>query len=133
MFKIDFNQVNLEKCICNECLVQANSPCVKDQLKIMEETGHSTDIDSGFIIDPEKVPQIYCATGKTSCGDLYYHEECKCKNCDVWKENDLEARGAPAYFCKNGKAYDCCESDIDEKQKQKSNLRELTRTYYTPI
>jgi len=133
MFKIDFNQENLEKCLCLNCPVQVNSPCIKDQIKLMEEIGHSIDIDSGFILDPEKVPQVYCATKKTNCGDLYYHEECQCINCEVWKEYDLEARGAPAYFCKHGKASDCCEIDSNHDNTRKAKLRELRRTYYTPI
>lgn len=123
----------MEKCLCATCPVQAESSCVKDQLKMMEEVGHSTDIDSGYVLDPEKVPKVYCATGKTGCGDLYFHEECQCVNCNVWKENDLESKQAPGYFCKNGKASDCCEIDQSENQKQDAKLRELRRTYYTPI
>lgn len=133
MFKIDFNPVNMEKCLCAQCPVQAMSSCIKDQLKIMEEEGRSTDIDSGFMIEPEKVPMLYCATGETGCGDLDFHEECQCQDCDVWRENDLEARGAPAYFCKNGEASQCCEIDIGENQERESKLRELRRTYYTPV
>lgn len=133
MFKIDFNQVNTEKCLCAECPVQAKSSCVKDQSKLMEETGHSIDIDSGFMIDPEKVPKVYCATGKTSCGDLYFHEECQCRDCDIWKENDLEAREAPAYFCKNGKASECIKIYSNDDKRREAKLRELRRTYYTPI
>ena len=133
MFEIDFNQENMEKCLCAECPVQLKSSCVKDQLKIMEETGHSIDIDSGFILEPEKVPKVYCSKGQTSCGDLYFHEECQCPNCDVWLEYDLEVRGAPAYFCKNGKAKDCCEIKSDEVRDREAKLRELRRTYYTPI
>ncbi len=133
MFKIDFNRENLEKCLCTECPVQSESSCIKDQLKLMEETGHSLDIDTGFFLDPKKVPKLYCATGKTRCDDLNFHEECQCINCDVWKEYDLETRGAPGYFCKHGKASECCEINVGEDRNQKSKLRELRRTYYTPI
>jgi hypothetical protein len=132
MIEIDFNPENMEKCLCAQCPVQAKSSCVKDQWKEMEEAS-SADIDSGFVVDPEKVPQLYCATGKTICGDLYFHEECQCKGCDVWKENDLAARGAPAYFCKNGEASECCEIDIGEDESREAKLRELRRTYYTPV
>ncbi len=132
MLKIDFNLENMEKCLCAECPVLSKSSCVKDQIKIMEEIGHSVDIDSGFILDPEKVPTVYCATGKTSCSDLQFHEECQCKNCDIWKEYDLEVRESPAYFCRNGKAVDCCEI-TDDVIDREGKLRELKRTYYTPI
>jgi len=132
MLKIDFNLENLEKCLCSECPVQTKSSCINDQMKIIEEVGHSVDIDSGYILDPEKIPKVFCAHGKTNCQDLDFHEECQCINCDVWKEYDLEVREAPAYFCKNGKAEDCCEITNDIENR-KSKLRELKRTYYTPI
>jgi hypothetical protein len=132
MLKIEFDQEKMDKCLCDNCPVQSKSSCIKDQNMIMEETGRNMDIDSGFILDPEKVPKVYCATGKTSCDDLDFHEECQCFKCDVWIEYDLEARGAPGYFCKNGKATECCEIELDEKQIQKSKLREIRRTYYTP-
>lgn len=115
MLKIDFNLENLEKCLCSECPVQTKSSCINDQMKIIEEVGHSVDIDSGYILDPEKIPKVFCAHGKSICQDLDFHEECQCLNCDVWKEYDLEVREAPAYFCKNGKAVDCCEITDDIK------------------
>ena len=132
MLKIDFNQENMGKCLCSDCLVQSNSSCVNDQIKLIEEVGHSIDIDSGFILDQEKIPKVYCTHGKTNCEDLNYHEECQCIKCDVWKEYDLEVREAPAYFCKNGKAIDCCKM-TDDIEDRESKLRELKRTYYTPI
>ena len=51
MLKIDFNLENMEKCLCAKCPVQSNNSCVNDQMKIIEEVGHSVDIDSGFILD----------------------------------------------------------------------------------
>lgn len=90
------------------------------------------DIDGGYMVDAEKVPNLYCATGKTNCGELYFHEECQCKDCRVHIENDLETRWAPGYFCKYGKASDCCKIDTEDL-KREAKLRELRRTYYTPI
>jgi hypothetical protein len=49
------------------------------------------------------------------------------------KEYDLEARGAPSYFCKNGKASDCCEIESNGDNEREAKLRELRRTYYTPV
>jgi len=132
MLKINFDLENMEKCLCSECPVQSNNSCVNDQIKIIEEVGHSVDIDSGFILDQEKIPKVYCAHGKTNCKDLDYHEECQCIKCEVWKEYDLEVREALGYFCKNGKAVDCCKM-TDDTEDRKSKLRELKRAYYTPI
>lgn len=131
MLKIEFTKENLDKCLCIDCPVQSKSSCVKNQIKKIEEINQS-DIDSGFMVGLDNVPQLYCATGKTNCTDLYTHEECQCKQCDVWKENDLEVRGAPAYFCINGRAEDCCKIVTDDQEKG-TKLRELRRTYYTPI
>ena len=132
MFKIDFNKENMAKCHCPDCPVQKNSSCVKDQIKEMEEIGKDMDIDSGFMIGPEEVPRLYCATGKTKCNDLYTHEECQCPKCDVWKEYDLEVRDAPAYFCINGRAVECCKITGDDEEFD-TKSREMRRTYYTPI
>jgi hypothetical protein len=133
MLEIDFNQENLEKCLCIECPVQTKSQCIKDQIKLWKELGHSIDIDSGFILNPEKIPKLYCSTGKSRCEDLNLDEECQCKKCDLWKEFDLEVRGTPAYFCENGKANDCCEININEDRDREAKLRKLRRSYYTPI
>jgi hypothetical protein len=131
MLKIDFNRENLDKCLCPGCPVQKESNCIKDQVIEMEEVSHDIDIDSGVMIGPDEVPKLYCSTGKSKCNDLYTHEECQCPQCDVWKENDLEVRGAPAYFCVNGRAVECCKITGDEDFDAKS--REMRRTYYTPI
>lgn len=48
----------------------------------MEEISKDVDIDSGFMIGSNKVPKLYCATGKTKCNDLYNQEECQCTNCE---------------------------------------------------
>ena len=131
MLKIDFNTENMDKCLCQDCPVQIGSNCVKDEIRKIEEI-QSEDVDAGVMIEPEEVPKLYCATGKTNCKDLYTHEECQCPNCDVWKENDLEVRGAPAYFCINGRAVECCKIVTDDEE-HKAKLRGLRRTYYTPI
>ncbi len=131
MLKIDFNKRNMEKCLCLGCPVQKDSACIKDQVEIMEEVNKDVDIDTGVMIGPDEVPKLYCATGKSKCNDLYTHEECQCPQCDVWKEKDLEVRGAPAYFCINGRAVECCKIISDEDFDAKS--REMRRLYYTPI
>jgi hypothetical protein len=41
------------------------------------------------VFEPEEFPWLYCATGKASCDDLNFEEECICRDCKVWKENSL--------------------------------------------
>lgn len=130
MLKINFDELNLQKCLCPNCPVQSENSCVKEQRKAIEENTKTESITSRLLGKHEEVPQLYCSKGKSQCADLKTDKECQCPKCDVWKENDLEVREAPAYFCINGKALDCCKitQDIDE-----AKLRELRRTYYTPI
>jgi hypothetical protein len=61
-------------------------------------------IDIASIIEPEEVPKMYCATGKTKCNDLYFHEECQCPKCPIWEENNLASGEPMNYFCKDGEA-----------------------------
>jgi hypothetical protein len=103
MGKIEFSMENVNKCLCPTCPVQKTSSCVKNKLSTMQEK-ISEDIDIASIIEASDVPGLYCASGKTSCGDLYFHEECKCPECQIFKENDLMSGQPGGYFCKEGKA-----------------------------
>jgi hypothetical protein len=103
MAKVEFNMENVEKCLCKSCLVQSNSECVKIKMKVIQEK-MAEDIDSAIVIEPSDIPGMYCATGKTTCDDLYFHEECKCGECLVFKENDLMSGKPMGYYCRDGKA-----------------------------
>ena len=56
------------------------------------------------LFKPEEFPWLYCATGKASCEDLNFKEECKCKDCKVYTENHLDKLDPVEFYCKNGKA-----------------------------
>ncbi|HSO25980.1 MAG TPA: DUF2769 domain-containing protein [Methanobacteriaceae archaeon] len=103
MGKIEFSMENVNKCLCTVCAVQGTSSCVKDKLQSMQEK-MSEDIDIASVIEPSDIPGMHCASGKTSCDDLYFHEECKCVECPVFKENDLISGEPVGYFCRDGKA-----------------------------
>ena len=132
MLEIELTLKNLKKCLCPDCPVQKDNSCIRDQTILLEETGHSTDLDGAFMLEEEKIPLLYCAKGKSICLELNFHEECQCHKCKIWKEYDLEVRGAEGYFCRHGKASECCEIE-NEDQDRESKLREIRRTYYTPI
>jgi hypothetical protein len=103
MGEVDFNNENVMKCLCTGCPVQGTSECVKGKIQKMQEM-MAEDIDIATVIGPEDVPGLYCASGEASCTDLYYHEECQCPQCPVFKENEL-ADGKPVgYYCRDGKA-----------------------------
>ena len=103
MGEVEFNSENVSKCLCPVCPVQGTSECVNGKLQKMQEM-MAEDIDIATVIGPEDVPGLYCASGEASCTDLYYHEECQCPKCNVFKENEL-AKGKPVgYYCRDGKA-----------------------------
>jgi hypothetical protein len=103
MGKIEFNSENVMKCLCPTCPVQATSDCAKEKLKKMQEM-MAEDIDLASMIGPEDVPGVYCASGKATCSDLYFHEECQCTKCSVFKENELMKGEPVGYFCRDGEA-----------------------------
>jgi len=133
LLKIELNLENLKKCQCPDCHVQADNSCIKQQTILLEEKGHSTDLNGEFVLEADEIPLLYCVKGKSICEDLNFHEECQCVKCLIWKEYDLEARGNEGYFCRYGKATECCEIKEDNEEDQESKLREIRRAYYTPI
>jgi hypothetical protein len=100
---IDFSMENIKKCLCMKCAVQIESQCVKDKQKIMLLMKNQ-DLDSPMRMSPDRVPGVYCSTGKALCKDIDTKKVCKCNECPIWKEEELEKRATSRYFCKNGKA-----------------------------
>lgn len=76
---------SIEKCICNECPVQAKSDCVQQRFKMMPEM-----MGNEKMPDPKEIPGLYCATSTTTCDDLDYNEMCNCVNCPYIKKTILE-------------------------------------------
>lgn len=101
--KIEFNMANWEKCICSSCPTQAKSDCVKQKkMKAMEMMPKIKE--SKMMPEPEMIPGMYCASGKSTCHDSDFSKMCICNECMVWKENSL-ANGKPmGYFCRDGEA-----------------------------
>ncbi len=103
MQKIDFSMGNINKCLCTRCAVQIESQCVKDKEKLMLLMKNQ-DLDSPMMMSPERVPGVYCSTGKAVCEDIDTKKVCKCNECPIWNENLLENSKPDRYFCRNGKA-----------------------------
>jgi hypothetical protein len=100
MGKIEFTMENLKKCICPTCPVQADSACAEEKLMKMQEI--MQEMEDKLMSNPEMVPALYCASGKTSCKDLDFDQICQCNYCGVWKENDLENGEPMGFFCRDG-------------------------------
>ena len=100
---IDFSMQNIKKCLCMKCAVQIESQCMKDKQKLMLLMKNQ-DLDSPMMMSPDRVPGLYCSTGKAICKDIDTKKVCKCNECPIWKGNTLEKSTPAQYFCKNGKA-----------------------------
>lgn len=97
MVNIDFSVKNIKRCLCPDCPVQKESICAEGKRRIMLEIAYSSE--SGMYFERERVPGMYCSTGKALCPDLDFKKICKCPNCLVWIEYGLKNR----YYCREGK------------------------------
>jgi hypothetical protein len=99
--KVPYNLENIKKCMCPKCPVQVDSKCAMDKLNNLVKGLESAR--EGEIPEPQDVPGIYCSSGKATCQDLNFDQQCICYTCAVWNEYNL-GDGAPSmYFCQNGK------------------------------
>jgi len=95
---VDFSMENIRRCLCLDCPVQRNSKCVADKKKIMLLITQQ-DLDSAMRMDTDRVPGVYCSTGRAICTDIDPHEECLCSECEVWLEHRLGDAEISEYFC----------------------------------
>lgn len=65
---VEFNVSNIKRCLCPECPVQAESICIDGKKRIMAEIAWSSE--SGMYFEEDRVPGIYCSTGKAMCEDI---------------------------------------------------------------
>ena len=103
MVKVDYNLENMLKWICCKCDVQTRSDCAKERTGKIQKI-EAKGLEAIPLFEPEEFPWLYCATGKASCHDLNFEEICKCKDCKVWKENNLASSNILEYYCRDGKA-----------------------------
>lgn len=122
IMEIEFNAENIGKCLCIQCPVQKKSQCVHDKLILIQEGALSSSL-----IEPKEFPALHCASGVEHCSDLDRAEECQCKNCSIYAENDLETGTPTLYFCTDGSSTSCClgEENFDEGQ-----VAAMLRHYY---
>ncbi len=110
MVNIEFNMENIGKCQCPACPVQAKSGCAMGKLDDLKKTMASDPPETAVateqevISHPERVPGVYCSTGKATCTDIDTSQPCKCGDCDIYNENKLSEGEPGGYFCAQGKA-----------------------------
>lgn len=101
MGRVDYTLENMEKCDCCICKVQRYSNCPRKRTKKIQAM-EARDIDTLSVLDMKEFPWLYCATGLTECRDLDFDEECLCKNCKVFLENDLSRYDPDEIYCREG-------------------------------
>ena len=100
--KVPYTVLNIKRCKCTLCPVQADSECAQEKYSSLKnELESSGGIE---VLEPQKVPGIYCSTGKAICGDLSFSRQCICNTCPVWEENKLENTKTKTYYCKKEEA-----------------------------
>jgi hypothetical protein len=102
MPRVDYNLENMLKCVCCKCEVQTKSICAKEKTREIQKI-EAKGLEAIPLFEPEEFPWLYCATGKAHCDDLNFKENCKCKDCKVWKENKLDRTYPVEFYCKDGK------------------------------
>ncbi|MDR7666270.1 DUF2769 domain-containing protein [Methanosarcina sp. Z-7115] len=97
--KVPYNVLNIERCMCSQCPVQAASICARETFSSLKN-----EIKLGEAPEPQKVPGVYCSTGAATCVDLNPNKQCICKTCAVWGDYCLEHANPMMYFCTIGRA-----------------------------
>ena len=100
--EVSYVPSNLERCMCSQCPVQAESACALEKVGNFKD--EAKNLEEGKAPSPQNVPGIYCSAGEASCKDLNPNENCICYTCDVWKEHNLENARVDNHYCRNGKA-----------------------------
>ena len=100
--KVPYAVNNIEKCMCPQCPVQADSVCTLDKIGNLKNEMKSLGKDE--VSEPYKVPGVYCSSGTATCNDLDPNRDCICKTCSVWDDYCLEHANTIMYFCNNGRA-----------------------------
>lgn len=100
--KVPYVISNIERCMCPQCPVQADSACAQEKYSSLKNEINSSV--KGEVPESEKFPGMYCSTGSATCVDLNPNKQCMCKTCVVWKEYILENSKPMMYFCNIGRA-----------------------------
>lgn len=93
---------NLERCMCSQCPVQAESACALEKMGNFKN--EAKKLVEGKAPIPQNVPGMYCSAGEAFCRDLSVNKDCICNTCSVWKENDLTNACTSDHYCSSGRA-----------------------------
>jgi hypothetical protein len=95
--KVFFSEENVQKCLCVDCPVQANSQCIKEKSNRMGEV-------TVKFLNSEILPGLYCSGGAPGCDDIDTDISCICGACDVYHKYRLGGGQPLDHYCKYGSA-----------------------------
>lgn len=94
--KVQFNLDNVNRCLCPNCQVGAESKCVAQKKENLAA------VLARKMLKREEIPAVYCSVGPATCQDLSFNKPCSCFECPVYADYKL-ADGMPnCYYCLNG-------------------------------
>ncbi len=96
--RVPFVIENVRKCLCPGCRVQAESQRTSDLKAGLRE------VRAGNPPEREKVPALYCSTGKAPSTDLDGSRNCACGNCQIFDAYHLVSGQPVGYYCQEGSA-----------------------------
>ena len=99
MAAVEYNRDSYNTCLCGGCPVNRASACVKELEEALEPRTEAIERES-LMPSPETMPGIYCAVGKSSCGDLSARLRCLCPACPLFLREEL----GKSYYCLRGSA-----------------------------
>ncbi len=94
--RVPFALETIGQCLCPTCPVQGGSQCVAELKAGMDEALRSNPLK------PEKVPGVYCGTGKADCTDIDTNQVCICGDCAVFAQFRLGDARPSSYYCRAG-------------------------------
>jgi hypothetical protein len=100
--RVPYTKLNIERCRCPQCPVQADSLCAQGKTENLKNETNS--LPGNEALEPQIFPGAYCSAGDATCRDLDPNQQCICKTCAVWAEYVLETAIPMMYFCNNGRA-----------------------------
>jgi len=117
--RVPFTSDVVNKCMCDNCPVQAKSACSVPKKRNMTKMRAATSemkMGSGMPLSmaqtpmekmdmkPDELAGPFCTTGVASCRDLDMNKACICPSCQIYKEYNLKDARPVEHYCFNDKA-----------------------------
>lgn len=96
---VNYDLENFNRCLCGGCPVNRNSDCTHQREEALGPVFEAIE-SGGPLPDPNAMPGLYCAVGKSACGDLSEEYSCLCPGCSIFLRQEL----GTTHYCTRGSA-----------------------------